>query len=64
LADEALAKTRVSHKNWQRLLGELCSMVAGISGGCNMFSLLQHALTKPGHIRLSPFICQCLVDWQ
>ena len=61
---KALAKARVSCKNWQHLLGELCSMVTGISGSRNMFSLLQCTLAKPGCIQLSPFICQCLADWQ
>ena len=58
-----LTKSRVSRRNWMRLLGELRSMIHGIVGGAHMLSFLQHALAGNSRIRLTPFLRSCLHDW-
>jgi hypothetical protein len=43
---EILHHPNASRKDWERLLGELRSLVAGIPGSRGQFSLLQEALSK------------------
>lgn len=66
LAD-VLGRSQVSKKQWQRLLGELRSMVLAIRGGEGLFSQLQDVLVQypsARRIRLNSSLRQCLLDWQ
>ena len=49
---DALHRKRVSIWAWQKLLGELRSMVLGIPGGQGLFSQLQVALQRKAHHRV------------
>ena len=61
---DALHRKRVSVRAWQKLLGELRSMVLGIPGGQGLFSQLQVALQHKAHhrVRIHKEARVCLQD--
>ena len=61
---ETLQRKRVSVQSWQKLLGELRSMVMGISGGQGLFSQLQVALQRQSQhqVRIHKEAKACLQD--
>ena len=61
----ALLRKRVSVQSWQKLLGELRSMVMGIPGGQGLFSQLQVALQRRAHhrVRIHKEAKACLQDF-
>ena len=61
---ETLQRKRVSVPAWQRLLGELQSMIIGIPGGQGLFSQLQVALQQQSHhrVRIHKEAKACLQD--
>ena len=62
-----LQRQQVSKKQWQRLLGELRSMVLANRGGEGLFSQLQDVLVRyptARRFRLNQELRQCLQDWQ
>ena len=64
IVTEALRRKRVSVQSWQKLLGELRSMVMGIPGGQGLFSQLQVALQRQTHhrVRIHKEAKACLQD--
>jgi hypothetical protein len=44
--DELLANSTANRKEWEQILGELRSLVPGISGSRGQFSVLQEAISK------------------
>ena len=59
-----LKRKRVSVQSWQKLLGELHSMIMGIPGGQGLFSQLQVALQRQSHhrVRIHKEAKACLQD--
>ena len=60
-------QTSVPFKKWHQILGELQSVVIGISGSRGLFSMLQLALQKVDsndHIRLAAPVKDQLDDFQ
>jgi hypothetical protein len=59
---------RTTVNNWQKLLGELRSMVLGIPGGKGLFSVFQEALRTKCHqgsrVKLSSAVNQIVVDFR
>ena len=61
---ETLQRKCVSVQSWQKLLGELRSMIIGIPGGQGLFSQLQVALQRQSHhrVRIHKEAKACLQD--
>ncbi|MGH7974557.1 MAG: hypothetical protein ACREBR_03440 [bacterium] len=58
------AQKRTSRRKWQKILGELRSMVLAVPGGHGLFSHLQAALRSKGRVSLSKPLHDEIVDWR
>jgi hypothetical protein len=61
----ALARKRASVRNWQKLLGLLCSTTPALYGVTHLFSLLQHALVQchSRRIYITHLLRETLHEW-